>query len=683
MEKIMGQIKQILKNNFSAGIISQQLSGQIQLPVYQNGVEMMENFIINHNGSIAKRTGFKLIDDISQIIGKDIYKVVKFIFDEQQLYLIFFDEQYMYIVSWVDDKFIYINKYSHDLQQHELVNLKYTQNADVIYFTFPYAQPRKLIRNSATKFTLSLVMPEMGGNRKNPFEDGFPSCCCFYQGRLIYVGFSKKLAVIWASDMGYYDRFTEPPATEDYLDIYGFRFEIMDLKQKIEWISITIRGLMIGAKDGIVLCKSSTEGTFTAKNFMAIKINSDSTDKIEPITVGTSLLYVDLTHKRIKAMQYRESSDSMESINLSIFCPELINSNIKEICYQKDEDDLIYVLCEDNSLYYLLYSEMAGFWCWSKLSTKSQVKHLLTIDNIYGDYDLFILDTDNKILFKTKKPIFKKMDDFILESENEQELHNKYYDYIEEQIYDFNYLDYSKEYMYKYTNQITYKMTSIEPDGEYGTITATSDIFTQTQDDLVHMTIKNRTIGQYGEFEIRAKNSNRNLEVKKLSVAITQTQFNNWTLNKNILDGIDSIYNGKEIWVIGDGYIGQLIPINGKITLPLGVYVGKFKVGYGYTAFLKTMNITDTINNKNKLVKTYIRLYNSWGGQVGTDPFRMKDINYMKLQNARYNEPYTLMEQDVKVDYSDKWSSNKYFYVRHNEPMPFNINNLNLLEEIN
>ena len=87
--------------------------------------------------------------------------------------------------------------------------------------------------------------------------------------------------------------------------------------------------------------------------------------------------------------------------------------------------------------------------------------------------------------------------------------------------------------------------------------------------------------------------------------------------------------------------------------------------------------------SKKNISKVYARLYNSWGGKFGTDYFDLKEINYLKLEHLRFNEPYTLQEMDVKLDVSDKWEYNKNYYIVQDVPYPFNVNSITILTEYN
>jgi hypothetical protein len=700
---------QIPRNNFSSGIISQQLSGRIDLPQFQNGVSFLENFNININGSISKRTGFELVGKNNT--NTESY-FIKFVFNQEQVYLLEFKSAYF--VVWLhteDNKLVLYNngqQFNHPYTFSDIENLKYSQNYDKIYFCHNKYPPKILTRtytNNVLNFTFANVVFDSGTETENPVtKDGNPSCCVFYQNRMIYAGFSNAINKIWSSDMGYYNRFTtKRDDRDDILDIDGFNFALTELSLPILWIVATTNGLVLGSVHGIALVSTSS-GQLTPFSFACNLVNDDGCSSQQPIIVGTTLIYIDSTLQRLKAFNYAYNTDSYESSNLNIMCPELINDNIKKIVYQQDENDYIYVMTESGDIFYLLYSSLEQFFSWGKIKTYSAIKNIETLEKFTSGTNLFLFDKNNNIIRKSYNFILKKQEDFLTISNNKKHLHERYYNYLLNVINNFNYLDFSQEVYYHKTSTLTYQKDYENEQGEFGTITS-SDLneFVEDINELIKRTIRTRKTTEYGEleegeFEIREKISNNQIKVRVLSNDITRNVFDDWSYNKNELDGFDEIYNEshgvqsnpRSVCIVGDGYSSDNVVIeNHKIKLPQGIYIGHFRIGYNYTAILKTMNLggmidmTNTMIMKKNIIKVYCRLYNSWGGKFGTDYFNLKNINFLKLENSRYGENYTLEDQDIKLEISDKWEYNKFYYIIQDSPYPFNVNSITLLEEQN
>jgi hypothetical protein len=689
----------IPRNNFSSGIISQQLSGRFDLPTFANGVSFLENFNINLNGSLSKRTGFEIAGKNNTTENSFFFK---FVFNQEQVYLLEFREKYFLLwLHTADDKLVLYNNgqhFSHPYALKDLENVKTSQNHDVIYFTHQNYYPQTLTRTYNTtdgtiSFKFANVVIAGGTGTQNPLSiDGYPSSCLFFQNRMFYGGFQRSVNKIWASDTGYYNSFTTNRSNrDDIMDIDGFNFVLTELSLPILWLTATINGIVLGSSGGIALLRSES-GSMTPFSFTCKVVNDDGANSKNPIIVGTTLIYIDNTLLRLKAINYSLNTDSYEATNLNILCPELINSNIKKIIYQQDENDYIYVLTEDGNIFYLLYSSLENFYSWGKIKTEFKVNYIEILERFIGGTNMFIIDEKNNIMRKSFNQILKKEEDFLTLSTSQNNLHELYYDYIDEVINNYNYLDLSTDYYYyNDTITLTYNKDYENEQGEFGTIIAFGDAFTLDEEELVSMTIRNRKTGGKGDFEIRKKISNSQIEVKVISKAISSNEITQWSFQKNVLDVDGSIYyNGNDFTIFGDGFYYKNINIvNGKIQLPLGIYIGHFKIGYNYIAILKTMNLggmidmSNTMIMKKNILKVYFRLYNSWGGQFGTDYYNLRTINFMKNDFARYGEAYTLEDYDVKMDMSDKWENNKYYFLVNDVPYPFNVNSISIVEDQN
>ena len=54
----------IIKTNWTAGELSKALFGRVDIAKYQNGAEILENFIVQPHGGITRRPGTKFVKEI-------------------------------------------------------------------------------------------------------------------------------------------------------------------------------------------------------------------------------------------------------------------------------------------------------------------------------------------------------------------------------------------------------------------------------------------------------------------------------------------------------------------------------------------------------------------------------------------------------------------------------------------
>lgn len=70
--------------NFAAGELSPRMRGRYDLPLYQNGSERLENFIVETQGPARYRTGFKYVTNTYQ---DKLARLIPFVFNDEQSYI--------------------------------------------------------------------------------------------------------------------------------------------------------------------------------------------------------------------------------------------------------------------------------------------------------------------------------------------------------------------------------------------------------------------------------------------------------------------------------------------------------------------------------------------------------------------------------------------------------------------
>lgn len=143
--------------NFSKGRIDHDMMGRYDLPIYNTGADVFENFISNYKGNAIYSAGF-----LSQIAFQDC-EFIEFKFGNTQNYLCLFyanaikflafdtNGVFGYVVTAPNTPLVVATPYT--LAQCH--TLDYTQNNDVMVVTCVGLEPRKLIRTAANAFTFN------------------------------------------------------------------------------------------------------------------------------------------------------------------------------------------------------------------------------------------------------------------------------------------------------------------------------------------------------------------------------------------------------------------------------------------------------------------------------------------------------------------------------------------------
>lgn len=147
--------------NFSKGQIDHDMNGRFDLPIYNTGMDIFQNFISNYKGNAIFSTGF-----ISRVAFQDC-AFVEFKFGITQNYLCtFYNGNVKFLAfdntgvfGWVQNgiggDLVVSSPYT--LADAKFISQRgaYAQNSDVMYLTHRNYAPYKLTRTSATAFTLA------------------------------------------------------------------------------------------------------------------------------------------------------------------------------------------------------------------------------------------------------------------------------------------------------------------------------------------------------------------------------------------------------------------------------------------------------------------------------------------------------------------------------------------------
>ena len=82
-----------IKTNWTAGELSQDLFGRVDITKYQNGAETIENFIVQPHGGISRRPGTRFVKEVKSSSAKT--RLIPFEFSTTQAYCIEFGNLYV------------------------------------------------------------------------------------------------------------------------------------------------------------------------------------------------------------------------------------------------------------------------------------------------------------------------------------------------------------------------------------------------------------------------------------------------------------------------------------------------------------------------------------------------------------------------------------------------------------
>lgn len=678
-----------LSNNFSSGQVDRSLKGRSDIPIYQHGHEIAENFCQTIKGDSFYRTGFKFIDEIGDSA------LYEFKFNQEQSYLLVFKIEYIEFWTYNENgEFVRVlDDNGNELTlTHpwgtEVYNLCVSQNCDVMYIqhlegNYPEYQ---LKRKASNKFELVKTEYTNTGDKSLSSESastnhGFPCTGCFYENRFDRCSSSKYYTYLYGSKGGSYNDITVGTGTND-----GFQFDLAEAMSKALWIISGANSLLIGTAEGVLTVNGgSTTSAITPTDITAKLSCRDGCGDVRPVRKDNYVFFVSANGRKLFMFEYDVLLEQFKAVNLSKANYEITKGGMRKLAYKNDQYDFLYIRC-GNDLLQVCFSNDESVNAWAKLTTKGEVRDICSVTRPDGDYDLFlkikrvINGIDRYYLEQLTDTVeFPRFEDFVsdlpedvTDSEKlkiKQEDRYAFYRAVAETMRKCNHLDCSIEYSGLQKNIINCSEDLI---------TASEDVFSP-EDVGRRIWYKSITGREYGIFDISEYVDSKTVKVETLLQPSSNTA-SEWYLSATRFSGLEHL-EGEVVSVCGNGgYIGDFKVENGEIDISSANTnkVGSAIIGLKYKGMLKSMNLgmqhqTGQTFTKNKnIVNMTLLLSFSAGGKVGTDLYSLEDVQSFN-PDGLFDTPPLAMDSDKKILCSDKYEKEKHYYIVQDMPLPFRL----------
>jgi len=668
MQKIIS-----IYNNLSRGETDHDLMGRNDLPIYKNGSERFRNFWSNFKGNAMFRPGFEMMVEFEDC------NMVEFKFSQTQDYIaLFYDSKIKFLSYDIAGNFGFVQSAGADLEVAspyslaEAKEIQFTQNADVMYVVHPQHEPYKLTRVSATSFTFATFI-----RTADPFDDpsigtvGWPASVTFFQGRLYYGAPTLKYTTVYGSKSGDYDDMTTGANDDDGLEI-----TLSDLTEKITWLKNGQKSLVCGSAEGIVPINGGSETEpITPSTITAHMSHTDGSDNTIPIHKDGLLFYIKDDQRNVKYFKFDLLSETFDSEDANAVSYDITEGNIKQLYHIKDKNDLIFALSEEGdflSLNFNLKERIAG---WHRHSTEGRIIDICRMYDQNKEHNLFaLIERTNGIYVERLSKIieFPLFEDYFTGSGNETSDREAYNRIVAEKLKECRYLDSHLVWSDYRTSTITY-------DSVAGTISGGLFLPGDVGKNIVY---KTETGMEYGYFEITAYVSSSIVEVTALS-DITDDEYSSWYLSTDGIGGLSHLA-GKTVGVVADGgYLGDFdVDAGGRVDFDR--QITHAVIGEKYEGIIQSYPIGMLIQllNTQLLPKSvagaYLQFVFSAGGEFGTTPYRMVDIQNYATEGAILDLPPLPMDGTKQITYSDGTALDKRFTVKQSKPLPLNITSITL-----
>ncbi len=198
----------------------------------------------------------------------------------------------------------------------------------------------------------------------------YPAAVSFAEGRLWWGGEPERPHSIYGSESGNFDAYG--PTQHDLgaltiTDANGITYIIgSNQVNNVLWMSVG-RSLAVGTPGAIFPVRASGDTEPVTPTNINVQAGSPvGAAAIRPVTVGSSIVYVDRTKKRLRAFRYALQDDSYIADDLTRIADHVSASPISEIDYQLTPDSIIWCARTDGKLVALTYVPEEEVFAWAR-----------------------------------------------------------------------------------------------------------------------------------------------------------------------------------------------------------------------------------------------------------------------------------------------------------------------------
>jgi len=169
-------------------------------------------------------------------------------------------------------------------------------------------------------------------------DEGWPAAFTFFEERAVYAGSTGSPQTMWLSASGDYEKFEEGtnPDSAFWLTMGS------DKRNSIRWLS-ALEALCIGTNGGEWRLRAkSLDEQLTWENFDLKQQTAYGSKKIQPLAVGSAILFVDTVGRKIREMTFVEAQQKFVAPDLARLAEHITLGGITSIAFQKNPDLILW-----------------------------------------------------------------------------------------------------------------------------------------------------------------------------------------------------------------------------------------------------------------------------------------------------------------------------------------------------
>lgn len=207
---------------------------------------------------------------------------------------------------------------------------------------------------------------------------GYPRTVGFFQDRLIFAGTKTQPYVLWMSKTGDYNNFSVEKASGTVTDDSAISLSFISRQQaEIKHICPASDLFVLTDSNEWIVSGGSTvtpsKCTNKAQTFRGCT-------EVEPISIGSRLIYVQKRSQTVRDMAYSFETDSYDGMDLTLLAKHLLRGKtIVDAAYMQDPDSRLYFVRSDGEIICLAYINDQKVYAWSHIITKGKYLSVCTV----------------------------------------------------------------------------------------------------------------------------------------------------------------------------------------------------------------------------------------------------------------------------------------------------------------
>jgi len=584
----------------------------------------------------------------------------------------------------------------------ELFEIKWAQNADVMYMVHPNHEPRKLTRTSHTSWTLTTYTRTYSGSDPFGSAGNYPSTVAFAQSRLAMMGTDNAPETVWfsmspdTSGNPRYDNFTIGTNPDDAL-AFTLAPNHTGKVDTIQWAVMTSLFIALGTFGGVSkMTGSRDDEPITPTSIQVKPLNAPGVKDVPPVTVGGITIYIQQGGLIIRSLEYDSLEAGYQAIDRNLVSDHMTGDGIEQIAFQNARPDVLWAVRSDGRLIGLTFKSKEDVSGWHQHvlgGTDAKVLSVGVIPQV-TKYDQVWVVVERTINGVTRRYVeffedeinYPDRIDFFTDKDSAIDDRTAFYNAIFEKQKEYFHVDSGLSYVGTDRGEAAAANLTISAvTGDSITITASAAVFISAD---VGNQIWKKAINGIGQGRAVITTFVSSTEVTCTGLSdfdnIDLINSGDWFITASSISGLDHL-EGEEVTIIADGGTHAKKTVSdGSITLD--AEYSTFHIGLGYCGLIdKILEFGGDQGIQHSKMKNVsglgIRFNGALGAQYGTDMYQLEQI-YDRDPTHFMNRPPPLFSGVKLLYYNDSFARDKHLIIKQDNPLPCGIQLIDVFAEV-